>query len=90
MKYYLCSVYDNAAKAYNNPMPVPAKGIAIRGFMDEANRPDQQNTLYQHPEDFTLYCIGEFDNESGEVKNYNTHEVLMQGRNAKRETPHEQ
>lgn len=86
MKLKVCAVHDEMAKAYMRPMFVPAKGLAIRSFLDEANRPDKENTLYQHPEDFALYYLGEWDEETGEFETLANPELLMSGRNAKKES----
>jgi len=65
MKLVLCSVKDRAADAYGRPMFVPSVGVAIRSFSDEVNRKDQENQLFNHPDDFDLYELGEFDDNTG-------------------------
>jgi len=64
----VCAVRDRAADAFGQPMFVPNKGIAIRSFIDEINRAEQTNQLYMHPEDFDLYALGEYDDNTGEIK----------------------
>jgi hypothetical protein len=65
MKLVLCTVKDRAADAYGRPMFVPSIGVAIRSFSDEINRNDPENQLFNHPDDFDLYELGEFDDNSG-------------------------
>jgi len=67
MKLVLCSVKDRAADAYGRPMFVPSIGVAIRSFSDEVNRTDPDNQLNNHPDDFDLYYLGEFDDQSGDL-----------------------
>lgn len=85
MKLIIVAVYDSQAKAFNRPYFVQATGIAIRGFIDEVNRPAQDNILYQHPEDFTLNELGKWDEETGEFEGTITQPVLMRGRDAKKD-----
>lgn len=65
MKLVLCSVKDRAADAFGRPMFVPSIGVAIRSFSDEINRQDAENQLFNHPDDFDLYEMGEFDDNTG-------------------------
>lgn len=65
MKLNICTVYDRAAQAYGRPMFVPSVGVAIRSFTDEVNRNDSENNLHNHPDDFDLYDLGVFDDQTG-------------------------
>ena len=47
------------------PKFVPSIGVAIRSFSDEVNRQDAENQLFNHPDDFDLYEMGEFDDNTG-------------------------
>ena len=58
------SVYDSAAGAYNRPFYVPSTGLAVRSFRDEVNRKAEDNTMYNHPGDYTLELLGTFDDSS--------------------------
>lgn len=64
MKRVIVAVYDNASQMFGQPFFVTAIGQALRSFTDEVNRPAQDNQLYQHPEDFSLYHIGYFEEET--------------------------
>ncbi|WNK13123.1 MAG: nonstructural protein [Microvirus sp.] len=61
----VCSVYDSASRLYGQPFFVPAVAAAVRSVGDEANRADKDNALYQHPEDFSLFHLGSFDDSEG-------------------------
>lgn len=67
MKFVMCAVRDRAIDTWANPFFARAIGEAIRSFTDEVNRASADNQLYQHPEDFDLYELGIYDNESGTV-----------------------
>lgn len=79
----ICSVFDKQAEAFGRPIFVPAKGLAIRSFIDEVNREDAQNSMYMHPDDYILYYLGDFDDGDGSFKTDTGHTVLMTGTSAK-------
>ncbi|QXP08563.1 MAG: nonstructural protein [Arizlama microvirus] len=76
------AVRDTRIESYMQPNCMRHPGQAVRGFLDEANRPDAQNTLHNHPEDFELWILGTFDEETGEFTN--KPERLIRGIDAKR------
>jgi len=65
MKFFIFSVYDSKAETYGTPMFFPAKGQATRAFEDQANNPE--SVICNHPGDFTLFCIGEFNSDDGSI-----------------------
>lgn len=65
MKLVVVSVWDSAAQAYNRPIFVPTKGVALRSFTDEVNRKAADNPLNAHPEDYELRILAEFEEETG-------------------------
>lgn len=67
MLRYVCAVKDRASGVFGTPFFVVAVGAATRSFRDEVNRSAADNQMYQHPEDFSLWQIGSFDDESGSV-----------------------
>lgn len=74
----ICAVRDSAVDAYGIPIFVRARGEAIRSFMDEVRRKD--STMGQHPEDYTLYLLGEYDLSSGRIAMLSDRpEQLMRG-----------
>lgn len=73
MKIY--SVYDCKAEAYMQPFFMATKGLAIRGFEQLVN--DPKTTVNKHPEDFTLFEIGEFDDTSGQITGFNIHSSVI-------------
>jgi len=63
MKTRLYSVYDLKAKAFLQPFFSVLDGTAIRAFSTAVN--DPSTMLNKHPEDYILFYVGEFDDESG-------------------------
>lgn len=63
------AVRDEALQAFSRPFFVPTVGIALRSFMDEVNRLVPENPMAQHPKDFSLFKLGEWDEDSGQFVN---------------------
>lgn len=61
------AVKDLAVQAFGTPFFVRAKGEALRSFQDEANRRDSDSAIAKHPEDYELYRIGDFDDQTGTI-----------------------
>lgn len=59
------AVFDKAIDAFNRPMFVPAVGLAVRSFQDEIAREAPDNPMFAHPQDFSLFLLGEYDESSG-------------------------
>ena len=58
------AIYDSAAKAYMQPWYTNNDAIALRLFTDNINNKDD-NTLSNHPDQFTLFKLAEFDDNKG-------------------------
>lgn len=65
MRLKVVAVRDRAADAYMRPFFVPTIGMAVRSFQDEVNRSGADNPMWSHPEDYDLYELGDFDEDSG-------------------------
>lgn len=65
MKLGVFSVFDDKAAVYTQPFYFPVKGQAIRMFSDAAE--DDKFPFKKHPEDYSLYQLGEFDDVSGKL-----------------------
>lgn len=60
-KVSLYSIHDSKVGVYNAPFVQANDNAAIRAFTDEVNNPD--SLLNRHPEDFTLFCLGSYDDD---------------------------
>lgn len=65
MKLVMCAVRDAATEMFGRPFFVQSRAVAVRSFRDEVRRGDAQNDLHNHPEDFTLFELGSFDDSTG-------------------------
>lgn len=59
------SLYDVKALTYSPPFYCAAHGQAVRMVMDLAG--DNNTMVGRHPADFTLFCVGRFNDQSGEL-----------------------
>lgn len=73
-KLLVFSVFDSKAEVYGTPMFFPTRGIALRQFTDEANR--AESAIKKHPEDYTLFYIGEYDPDKGLLTPANTNSSM--------------
>jgi len=62
------SIYDCKAEAYLKPFFCQNRAVALRSFSDALAEP--QSGFAQHPEDFTLFEIGEWDESEGKLKSH--------------------
>lgn len=65
MKLQVFSIRDAAAEIYQTPFCTRSKGEALRVFQDLAN--DQSHPVGQHPEDYCLFHIGEYNQDTAEM-----------------------
>ncbi|WNK14874.1 MAG: nonstructural protein [Microvirus sp.] len=65
MKKVIVAVKDRAIDAYMNPFTVQHTNAACRAFQDEVNR--DKSEMNQHPEDYELYKLAEYNEETGEI-----------------------
>lgn len=56
------TVFDCKAESYLPPFHAGSTGLALRSFADAVNRSD--HFFNKHPSDYTLFEIGEFDDQS--------------------------
>ncbi len=76
MKHRVFAIFDSKARAYLPPFFMPEAGQATRVFSDMVN--SEEHAFGKHPEDYTLFEIGTFDDRSGYVsmlKEHITHGV---------------
>lgn len=66
MKMNIYAIFDKAIGAYMRPFFMQADGQAIRAFTDLAVQADHE--IGQHPEDYSLYRLGSFDDSNAEIE----------------------
>lgn len=62
MLHNVFTYFDSAVGAYCPPFFLRSKGEALRWFEQMVNNPD--TILYKSPKDYTLFHLGEFDDNS--------------------------
>lgn len=81
------AIYDSKAQAHLQPFFVQNHYIAVRLFTDCVN--DPLNPIAKHPEDYTLFHVGEYDDATGELQNLKAHTSYGLAANYKRGDPDE-
>lgn len=61
------SVYDSKADSFSQPMVRVNDNVAIRDFGLVVNDVRQDNAVAVHPEDYTLFCVGEWNGSDGKL-----------------------
>jgi hypothetical protein len=67
-KQQMFTIYDEKAKAYITPFFQPNEAVAVRSFRTMVN--DKTHQFGQHPSDYTLFVIGDFDIATGEFDKF--------------------
>lgn len=65
MIHKIYSVYDAKAETFTPPFFQHREGMALRTFKDCIC--DKGHTFGMHPEDYTLFDLGEYDDETGTI-----------------------
>lgn len=68
MKLKMFTVYDSKAEAYMQPFFQMSTGQAVRAFENSCN--DERTEFFRHAADFTLFEIGEYDDQIGKTLCY--------------------
>lgn len=69
------SVFDKAAGAYLQPFFMNTKGEALRSFMDALG--DEKHQFRRHAPDYSLFYLGEYDEQHGAFLQSNGGPELM-------------
>lgn len=72
--YALYAVYDAKGNEYRSLFPARSDGIAVRLFSSAVRLPDSE--LGSYPDDFSLVCLGFFDERSGEISREDARMVI--------------
>ena len=56
--------------AFRSPFYLHMEGEAVRAFADMAN--DKNHPVGQHPEDYTLFCLGDWNDQSAKATSFDT------------------
>lgn len=75
MVHQIFTVYDNPAKSYLLPFFAQNTAVAIRIF--EAAIQDPNHQFNRFSEDYTLFLIGEYDDDNAETAKKRTPEKII-------------
>ena len=90
-EYVMVSVRDAKSETFGRPFCMLSIGQAIRSFDDEVNRVAEDNIMNQHPEDFSLYQVGTFEDEKGMIRPISPVKLLIHADQVKKgmlQSPH--
>lgn len=73
----LYAVHDKAVNAFLPPFAARARGEAMRSFVDACT--DSRHTFNKHADDYVLYELGHFDENTGLLKPYDDPRRVMSG-----------
>lgn len=65
MRRPVLAIYDSKAELYGEPIVAVAVGVVVREFADRCS--DGKSEYWKHPEDFTLFQIGVYDDSEGKL-----------------------
>lgn len=65
MKQNVYCAFDEKAEAYLRPFIFTTDGQASRAFSDGVT--DKSSPLHKHYQDYSLYCVGTFEERTGEL-----------------------
>lgn len=71
MKVELYCVKDEKAGRFTGIMTFPSEVIALRAIATAVNDPKKDQLVSLYPEDCSVYMLGTFDDESGELVSCN-------------------
>jgi hypothetical protein len=66
MMTQLYSIYDTKSKVYGKPFHALNENVAIRACKDAMTDPNVD--FGRHPEDFILFHIGQYNDNTGEIE----------------------
>ena len=70
MFLHMFAIFDRKAEAFLPPFFLPAEGMALRTFEDCVN--DSGHAFGAHPEDYTLFKLGMFDDANASIEMLST------------------
>lgn len=79
------SIRDAKTEVYNAPFYQKTMGEAERNFHTTVN--DSKTTISQYPEDYDLYYLGEYDDNTGQFKALDTPQHVMKAVDVTKKEP---
>lgn len=67
MRVGIFSIHDSAAAAFLQPFFAGNETVAKRSFSQAINEESEQNSFFKHFQDYSLFSVGYFDDQTGEI-----------------------
>lgn len=64
--YAVLAIRDTSMARFTPPMTMPSVPYGVRSFRDEVNRNATDNNMNRHPEDFELWHIADWNEETAQ------------------------
>ncbi|AZL83006.1 nonstructural protein [Apis mellifera associated microvirus 22] len=81
MRLKMFSIRDSKTEVFNNPFFQKTHGEAERSFKQLSE--DPKSTVSQFPEDYDLYFLGEYDDNTGKMDTLDTPQHVTKAVNLK-------
>ncbi|AXH77062.1 MAG: nonstructural protein [Microviridae sp.] len=75
MQLMIVALKDRAADLFGKPFYVRTTAEAVRSLTDEAN--NAESTINKHPEDYDLFLLGSYDEDTGRIEQDVSHPSLI-------------
>lgn len=76
----ILTVKDRALDIYNLPFTQTTVAQAVRGFTDEVNSDPNRSGVAKHPDDYDLYLIGHYDEETAGLVPLELPKLIVRGK----------
>lgn len=83
MKTRMYSIRDGQTEMFNKPWYAVTDGDAHRQFASLVNDPKAE-AIYEHPQDFDLYFVGTYDDNTGKLTPLDTPQHVIKAVQLKR------
>lgn len=83
MKQVVMAMFDKAAGFYGQPFFTKSRSLGVRAFTDAINSSGEE-PFAKHPDDFELYYLGEYDDQSASFSQPQFPELVCRGLDVKR------
>ena len=74
MKQIIASIYDSKVRVWSFPQQFVNKGALARAWEETCN--DTNSPFAKYPSDFTMFIVGEWDDETGQISMHQAPEPL--------------
>lgn len=81
MQLKIFSIRDSKGEIYNQPFFQKTHGEAERNFRELVK--DEKSMIHKYPDDFDLYYLGQFDDQSGVLETLDTPQHVTKAINLK-------